>query len=161
MQSPHDFFNHDLVQHYVVGRHEQSLFYRVVCPGKDRHGAAYWCGLAALLRRGAPPHCFAGGGHIGGHLVDASAAGVGLVLDAPATIGERPAVLLALEDADGGAHEVAAQVEIRSCREADERWLVGGRRPAAPVPGVRGDDRAAAGGGSRACPTARESSEAA
>src|SRR5512146_914876 len=53
VQSPHDFFNHDAVQHYVVGRHEQSLFYRVVCPGKDRHGAAYWCGSAALLRRQA------------------------------------------------------------------------------------------------------------
>jgi cellulose synthase (UDP-forming) len=51
VQSPHDFFNHDSVQHYVVGRHEQSLFYRVVCPGKDRHGAAYWCGSAALIRR--------------------------------------------------------------------------------------------------------------
>jgi cellulose synthase (UDP-forming) len=53
VQSPHDFFNHDSVQHYVVGRHEQSLFYRVVCPGKDRHGAAYWCGSAAILRREA------------------------------------------------------------------------------------------------------------
>jgi len=53
VQTPHDFFNHDSVQHYVVGRHEQSLFYRVVCPGKDRHGAAYWCGSAALIRREA------------------------------------------------------------------------------------------------------------
>ena len=53
VQTPHDFFNHDSVQHYVVGRHEQSLFYRVVCPGKDRHGAAYWCGSAALMRREA------------------------------------------------------------------------------------------------------------
>jgi cellulose synthase (UDP-forming) len=53
VQSPHDFFNHDSVQHYVVGRHEQSLFYRVVCPGKDRHGAAYWCGSSALIRRKA------------------------------------------------------------------------------------------------------------
>jgi cellulose synthase (UDP-forming) len=53
VQSPHDYFNHDSVQHYVVGRHEQSLFYRVVCPGKDRHGAAYWCGSAALIRRQA------------------------------------------------------------------------------------------------------------
>jgi len=53
VQSPHDFFNHDSVQHYVVGRHEQSLFYRVVCPGKDRHGAAYWCGSSALIRRAA------------------------------------------------------------------------------------------------------------
>jgi cellulose synthase (UDP-forming) len=53
VQTPHDFFNHDSLQHYVVGRHEQSLFYRVVCPGKDRHGAAYWCGSAALLNRHA------------------------------------------------------------------------------------------------------------
>jgi glycosyl transferase family 2/PilZ domain-containing protein len=53
VQGPHDFFNHDSVQHYVVGRHEQSLFYRVVCPGKDRHGAAYWCGSAAVMRREA------------------------------------------------------------------------------------------------------------
>ncbi len=53
VQSPHDFFNHDSVQHYMVGRHEQSLFYRVVCPGKNRHGAAYWCGSAALVRRQA------------------------------------------------------------------------------------------------------------
>jgi cellulose synthase (UDP-forming) len=73
----------------------------------------------------APAHCFAAEGHIGGHLVDASAAGVGLVLDAPASVGERPAVLLELEDATGTAHEVAAQVEIRSCREAEGRYLVG------------------------------------
>ncbi len=53
VQTPHDFFNHDSVQHYVVGRHEQSLFYRVVCPGKDRHHAAYWCGSAALIDRHA------------------------------------------------------------------------------------------------------------
>jgi cellulose synthase (UDP-forming) len=53
VQTPHDFFNHDSAQHYTVGRHEQSLFYRVVCPGKDRHGAAYWCGSAALINRHA------------------------------------------------------------------------------------------------------------
>ncbi|MFL5873156.1 MAG: glycosyltransferase [Solirubrobacterales bacterium] len=53
VQTPHDFFNHDSVQHYVVGRHEQSLFYRVICPGKDRHHAAYWCGSAALISRQA------------------------------------------------------------------------------------------------------------
>ncbi len=73
----------------------------------------------------APAHCFAAGGHIGGHLVDASAAGVGLVLDASVIVGERPAVLLELEDAGGAAHEVAAQVEIRSCREVEGRYLVG------------------------------------
>jgi cellulose synthase (UDP-forming) len=53
VQTPHDFFNHDSAQHYAVGRHEQSLFYRVVCPGKDRHGAVYWCGSAALINRRA------------------------------------------------------------------------------------------------------------
>lgn len=53
VQTPHDFFNHDSAQHYDVGRHEQSLFYRVICPGKDRHGGAYWCGSAALIDRHA------------------------------------------------------------------------------------------------------------
>jgi cellulose synthase (UDP-forming) len=73
----------------------------------------------------APAHCFAAAGHIGGRLVDASAAGLGLVLDAPATVGERPAVMLELEDAAGGSHEVAAKVEVRSCREAEGKYLVG------------------------------------
>ena len=53
VQSPHDFSNQDSVQHYAVGRHEQSLFYHVICPGKDRHGAAFWCGSAAVIRRDA------------------------------------------------------------------------------------------------------------
>ncbi len=73
----------------------------------------------------APAHCFAVGGHVGGELVDASAAGVGLVLDAPVNVGEQPAVLLELEEATGEAHEVAAQVEVRSCREVDGHDLVG------------------------------------
>ncbi len=53
VQSPHDFSNQDSVQHYAVGRHEQSLFYHAILPGKDRHGAAYWCGSAAVIRRAA------------------------------------------------------------------------------------------------------------
>lgn len=53
VQSPHDFYNQDSVQHYEVGRHEQSMFFEVVCPGKDRHNGAYWCGSAAILRRRA------------------------------------------------------------------------------------------------------------
>jgi hypothetical protein len=73
----------------------------------------------------APAHVFAGGGHVGGHLVDASSAGVGLVLDAPLEVGEAPAVLLELEDARGEAHEAAAQIAVRSCREHDGRWLIG------------------------------------
>ncbi len=73
----------------------------------------------------APAHVFAGGGHVGGRLVDASSAGVGLVLDAPLAVGDEPAVLLELEDARGEAHEVAAQVAIRSCREHEGEWLIG------------------------------------
>lgn len=53
VQSPHDFSNHDSVQHYDVGRHEQSLFFSAICRGKDRHNAAFWCGSGALLRREA------------------------------------------------------------------------------------------------------------
>jgi len=36
-----------------AGRHEQSLFFEVVCPGKDRHNGVFWCGSATLLRRTA------------------------------------------------------------------------------------------------------------
>jgi cellulose synthase (UDP-forming) len=51
VQTPHDFSNQDSIQHYAVGRHEQSLFYHAILPGKDRHGAAFWCGSAAVMRR--------------------------------------------------------------------------------------------------------------
>ena len=53
VQTPHEFYNHDSIQHYEVGRHEQSVFYSVICPGKDRHNAAFWCGSGALMRRSA------------------------------------------------------------------------------------------------------------
>ena len=53
VQTPHDFYNQDSAQHYAVGRHEQSIFYDVICPGKDRHGAAFWCRSATLIRRTA------------------------------------------------------------------------------------------------------------
>jgi len=53
VQTPHDFSNHDSIQHYEEGRHEQSVFFHVLCPGKDRHGAAFWCGSGGVLRRPA------------------------------------------------------------------------------------------------------------
>jgi cellulose synthase (UDP-forming) len=53
VQTPHEFYNHDSIQHYEIGRHEQSVFYSVICPGKDRHNAAFWCGSGAVLRRSA------------------------------------------------------------------------------------------------------------
>ena len=53
VQTPHEFYNHDSIQHYEVGRHEQSVFFGVLCPGKARHNAAFWCGSGAVLRRRA------------------------------------------------------------------------------------------------------------
>jgi len=73
----------------------------------------------------APTTCYLDDGHVTGRLVDASAVGVGLVLDAPVEVGAKPAVLLTLQDATGAPHEVAAQVEVRSCREVDGHHLVG------------------------------------
>ncbi|MHB8296828.1 MAG: glycosyltransferase [Acidimicrobiales bacterium] len=53
VQSPHDFYNQDSLQHFRPGCHEQSVFYQVIMPGKDHHGAAYWAGSAALIRTAA------------------------------------------------------------------------------------------------------------
>jgi hypothetical protein len=73
----------------------------------------------------AEAHCFLPSGHIGARLVDASAAGLGLVAESPMEVGIRPAVLLELDDAGGTPHEVTAQVEVRSCREVDGKYLIG------------------------------------
>ena len=73
----------------------------------------------------APAECYSEDGHVSGRLIDASAAGVGLVLDAPLD-GRRQAGGPARARRRGGrAHEVAAQVEVRSCREVEGRYLVG------------------------------------
>jgi cellulose synthase (UDP-forming) len=53
VQTPHDFGNHDSFQHFETGRHDQSMFFEVIMPGKDRHDAAYWCGSAAVILRKA------------------------------------------------------------------------------------------------------------
>lgn len=53
VQGPHDFWNRDSVQHTRTERHEQTLFYDVIAPGKDRHNGAFWCGSATLVRRTA------------------------------------------------------------------------------------------------------------
>ncbi len=53
VQTPHDFYNRDSMQHTTETRHEQSLFYDVIAPGKDRHNAAFWCGSATVIRREA------------------------------------------------------------------------------------------------------------
>jgi len=53
VQTPHDFSNRDSVQHTRAARHEQTLFFEVIAPGKDRHNAIFWCGSATLMRRAA------------------------------------------------------------------------------------------------------------
>jgi cellulose synthase (UDP-forming) len=53
VQTPHDFYNRDSVQHSKGRRHEQTLFYEVIAPGKDRHGSMFWCGSATVVRRAA------------------------------------------------------------------------------------------------------------
>jgi len=51
VQAPHEFYNLDSIQHVAEDRHEQSLFFRVICPGKDRHDGAFWCGSGTVIRR--------------------------------------------------------------------------------------------------------------
>ena len=53
VQTPHDFGNHDSFQHFETGRHDQSMFFEMIMPGKDRHNGAFWCGSAALILRQA------------------------------------------------------------------------------------------------------------
>jgi len=50
VQSPHNFRNLDSAQHRTPDRHEQSLFFRVLQPARDRHEASFWCGSSALIR---------------------------------------------------------------------------------------------------------------
>ncbi|HEX5395479.1 MAG TPA: glycosyltransferase, partial [Candidatus Limnocylindria bacterium] len=55
VQTPQDFYNVTSFEH-GSGRslgepfHEQSLFYRLLQPGKNRWNAAFWCGTGALVR---------------------------------------------------------------------------------------------------------------
>jgi hypothetical protein len=73
----------------------------------------------------APANLYNADAHTTARLVDASAAGLGLVSGEPIAVGSEPAVLLRLTDAVGAEHEVAAQVEIRTCRESAGRFLIG------------------------------------
>jgi cellulose synthase (UDP-forming) len=53
VQTPHEFYNRDSIQHVSRDDHDQSLFFHVVQPGRDAHGAAFWCGSGAIIRRAA------------------------------------------------------------------------------------------------------------
>lgn len=51
VQTAHSFRNHNSVMHDSQGRHEQSLFFDVLLPGRNRVKSVFWCGSAGLLRR--------------------------------------------------------------------------------------------------------------
>ena len=56
VQAPQSFYNRGFGHpraHEDPLRNEQSLFFDVICRGKDRHGAAFWCGCPSILRRKA------------------------------------------------------------------------------------------------------------
>lgn len=53
VQSPHNFRNLDSMQHRERHRHEQSLFFQVLMPARDRNESSFWCGSSALLRLSA------------------------------------------------------------------------------------------------------------
>ncbi|WP_296631237.1 glycosyltransferase family 2 protein [Rhodoluna sp.] len=53
VQTAHSFRNHNSVMHDSQGRHEQSLFFDVLLPGRNRVKSVFWCGSAGLLRRSA------------------------------------------------------------------------------------------------------------
>jgi cellulose synthase/poly-beta-1,6-N-acetylglucosamine synthase-like glycosyltransferase len=63
VQTPQDFYNLESFEHEpgngprvdpdgatTERYHEQALFYRVLQPGKNRWGAAFWCGTGAVVR---------------------------------------------------------------------------------------------------------------
>ena len=55
VQTPQDFYNVSSFEHgtglaYGEPFHEQTLFYRLLQPGKNRWNAAFWCGTNALVR---------------------------------------------------------------------------------------------------------------
>jgi cellulose synthase (UDP-forming) len=54
VQTPQDFYNLDSFEHEARGEgrlfNEEAVFYRVIAAGKNRWGAAFWCGTSALVR---------------------------------------------------------------------------------------------------------------
>ena len=58
VQTPQDFYNVTSFEHgsgvaYGEPFHEQTLFYRLLQPGKNRWNAAFWCGTSAVVRASA------------------------------------------------------------------------------------------------------------
>lgn len=60
VQAPQVYYNLDSFQHQEVRSsrehtpwHEQSVFYDVILPGKDRWNSVFWCGSTSIIRRRA------------------------------------------------------------------------------------------------------------
>ena len=55
IQMPQEFYNQDSIQHDKGEKHwhEQSLFFRVIQPGKNHSDSAFWCGSPSIVRRTA------------------------------------------------------------------------------------------------------------
>jgi cellulose synthase (UDP-forming) len=55
VQLPQEFYNLDSIQHSKnqTSWHEQSLFFRVIQPGKNYSNSAFWCGSPSVVRRTA------------------------------------------------------------------------------------------------------------
>ena len=55
IQLPQEFYNQDSIQHAARSRawHEQSLFFRVIQPGKNYTNSAFWCGSPSVVKRKA------------------------------------------------------------------------------------------------------------
>lgn len=57
VQTPQDFYNHDSFEHEAGedgdAFYEEGVFYRVIGPGKNNWGGAFWCGTCALVRKEA------------------------------------------------------------------------------------------------------------
>jgi len=57
VQTPQDFYNTDSFEHEQQTDqaifHEEAVFYRVIAPGKNLWGGAFWCGTCSLVRYSA------------------------------------------------------------------------------------------------------------
>lgn len=55
IQLPQEFYNQDSIQHASKATywHEQSLFFRVIQPGKNYTNSSFWCGSPSVVRRQA------------------------------------------------------------------------------------------------------------
>lgn len=55
VQLPQEFYNQDSIQHSSNKStwHEQSLFFKVIQPGKNYTNSAFWCGSPSVVRRQA------------------------------------------------------------------------------------------------------------